>query len=138
MLPIPSATRVGEPAAHRTVVLTAVFILGVFAVVLPLTGEAVLLLNVLTTGWIPALWAARLGCAAHRGAIRVRIGRRDNIGEVGDQRWTLVLRDPRILTRDGDPFLFRAYFLMELVLCLLAWLLIVGPVLARVADVVAT
>jgi hypothetical protein len=133
MSPFQSPMPVTEPAPHRSVVLTALFILAVFAVVLPMTGEGVLLLNVLTTGWIPALWAARLGWAANRGAIRARIGRRDNIGEVGDQRWTIWIRDPRILTRDGDPFLFRAYFLMELVLCLLTWLLILGPVLARVA-----
>jgi hypothetical protein len=80
--------------------------------------------------------ATRLGGTSWRDSRAHRS--KDVIGEVGDQRWTLVLRDPRILTRDGDPFLFRAYSLIELVLCLLTSLLIVAPVLARVAQVVAT
>jgi hypothetical protein len=123
-----------EPAPHWAVFGTGLAILGALAVVMPLVNPEALPQHVLVTAWLPCLWVARLGWAAHRGAIRQRIGRRDVAAEIDETRWTIVLRNPTVLTRSGQPFRFRVYFSMEFVFCLVLWFAVLGPTLIKLGD----
>src|SRR5262245_41371370 len=106
-----------QPASRWAVLGTGAILLIALVAAQPLISPDGVWQQALVTGWIPALWTARLLWAAHRGAIRQRIVRRDVAVEIDGQRWGLALANPPILTRRGQPFRFRVYFAMEFVLC---------------------
>mgnify|MGYP006278918639 CR=1 FL=1 len=106
--------------------VTVALEMGLFALLVPFVGpgnasaRAAMML-------LPALWVARLVVALRRGRITRRLVR---WGGAAGNGTLLRLTNPDVYTRREAPWSFHGYLVFEALVCLLAWVLVGGGVVA--------
>jgi hypothetical protein len=106
--------------------VTVALQVGLFALLVPFVGpgnasaRAAMML-------LPALWAARLVVALRNGRITRRLVR---WGGAAGNPTLLRLGNPDVYTRREAPWSFHGYLAFEALVCLLAWVLVGGGVVA--------